>query len=186
MEKLKLSDIKKQLPIKIQLNMYYGHLRDWVNNRYDYTLDFDIYLPTKKMNLQRPLCWTLSQKQELILSLIKGIKIPNFTVIVYTPNEKERQSVFKIIDGKQRFTTLISFCKNEFPITIKGSDYFYKDLPLDITEIINHFDIHFDQTYEYWDELISDDVKIAWFEQINFAGTKQDIEHLNNLKTIKS
>jgi hypothetical protein len=39
-----------------------------------------------------------------------------------------------------------------------------------------------DVAYEYHDALISDEWKIAWFEMINFAGTPQDIEHLNNLK----
>jgi hypothetical protein len=39
-----------------------------------------------------------------------------------------------------------------------------------------------DVAYSYPDVPITDDQKIAWFEMINFAGTPQDIEHLNNLK----
>jgi hypothetical protein len=176
----KLSDIKKELPLNIQKGMWNGHLKNLLNDKDRYKIDFDVYLPSKGMNLQRPLCWTLEQKRELIKSVIKGVDIQNFYVIIYTPDDKQR--VYKIIDGKQRLSTLISFCNDEFTFEFNGQEYLYSELSADVKDVIDRFDIHFNQTYEYWDDLIPDDVKIDWFEQINFLGTPQDTEHINNLK----
>lgn len=178
----KLSDIKKELPIKIQRNMWIGHLCNIMDDNYRYKFDFDVYLPTKDMNLQRPFCWSLEQKREFIKSVIKGVDIQNFYVIIYTNDDIERERTFKVIDGKQRLSTLISFCKDEFTFEFGGQEYLYSQLPKDVKNEIDMFNIHFNQTYEYYDDLISDDVKIEWFEQINFAGEPQDIEHIKKLK----
>lgn len=183
---IKLSDIRKKLPFNIQKGMYIGHLRDWKDgiHRYGYKVDFDVYLPTKGINLQRNFCWTLNQKQELIRSIIKGVDIQTFSVILHINDLVKRETTIKFIDGKQRFSTLLDFIQNKFPIDLLGEYYYYNDLPTDIKNVVDDFDIHFNQTYEYPDALISDDDKIAWFEQINFAGTPQDIEHLNKLKNV--
>jgi len=191
---LKLSDIRKQFHFNLQKNMYNGHLMDWKEYRYKhgYKLDFDVYLPSKGKNLQRPYCWTLEQKRELILSIIKGIDIQYFTIIIHEAEDKTK--TYKVIDGKQRLSTMIDFLNDKFTIILNEDEYLYSELPdynlnnLDdirnnIKYEIDHFNIHFNQTYEYYDDMISDDDKIAWFEQINFAGTPQDIEHLNNLKS---
>lgn len=186
---LKLSDIRREFQFKLQKGMFIGYLMEFKGSehRYGYKLDFDVFLPTKGKNLQRPLCWTLEQKRELILSIIKGIDIQAFSIIIHTAEDKTR--TFKVIDGKQRLTTMIDFLNDKFSIILCGKEYFYSELPDDkdirksIKYEIDHFNICFNQTYEYWDDLISDDDKIAWFEQINFAGTPQDIEHLNNLKS---
>lgn len=67
--------------------------------KYGCTLDFDILLPTKNKNLQRPLVWTLFQKQQLIISILKGIRIPSITVLV------REHKHYQVVDGKQRLTT---------------------------------------------------------------------------------
>jgi len=36
--------------------------------------------------------------------------------------------------------------------------------------------------FSYEDEPISDDDKIRWFNQLNFAGTPQEQDHVNKLK----
>jgi hypothetical protein len=79
---MKLTDFRKNLPIKIQKDMWFGHLSELVAGTYGYTVDFDVYLPSKGKNLQRPFCWTLEQKRELILSVLKGVHIQTFTVII--------------------------------------------------------------------------------------------------------
>jgi hypothetical protein len=190
---LKLSDIRKEFKFNLQKNMWNGHLRDWKDYAYKYgqKLDFDVYLPSKGKNLQRDFCWTIEQKRELINSIIKGIDIQVFSIII-SENE-DKSVVYKVIDGKQRLSTMIDFINDKFSIILCGQEYFYSELPNDdikhedirnsIKYTIDNFYIHFNQTYEYWDDLISDDDKISWFEQINFAGTPQDIEHLNNLKS---
>lgn len=189
MEAIKLSDIRKELPFNIQKNMFIGHAQhvfDNLNNNH-YQFDFDVFLPSKNKNLQRDYCWTLDQKRELILSVIKGTDIQYFSVIVYTderiPRKEPGHRIYKIIDGKQRLSTLLDFYNNKFSVILLGKEYLYTELSEDIKDVFDWFDIHFNQTYEYYDRIISDDDKIAWFEQINFAGTPQDNEHLAYLKS---
>lgn len=177
MKTLKLSQFRKKLPFNINYGMADITLRSLLEWN-DYELDFDVFLPSKNKNLQRPFVWTLLQKRELILSILKGVKIAPITVINYD------HKIYKIIDGKQRLSTIISFVKNEFSIIVDGEEYFFKDLD----ETIRNAEFMFkpicaDIGYEYPNQLISDDDKIAWFEMINFSGTPQDVEHLNNLKS---
>lgn len=144
-------------------------------------LDFDVYLSSIGVNLQRPLVWSLLQKQQLILSILKGQKLPPITLV-----ESElpgREKVFKVIDGKQRLSTLVAFCQNEFPIEVDGIEYLCSELPQNLqNEILWYYPVA-DVGYEYINEPISDADKIRWFELINFAGTPQDAEHMANLKS---
>jgi hypothetical protein len=111
------------------------------------------------------------------------MKIANISWIQYKTTAKNiGQVIYKIIDGKQRFTTIMRFLDNEFPLNVNGVEYFFKDLDDDSKYEIDSFYFTVDVVYEYETRMISDDDKIAWFEMINFAGTPQDIEHLNNLK----
>lgn len=183
---IKLSDIRKTLPFEIRK----GSSSDTMNQLIRYqkegylTIDYDVYLPSKGKNLQRPFVWTEEQKSELIHSIFKGIRLTNISIIIFTDDSKrERKKTYKIIDGKQRLSTILTFINNEFPLHYNGSKYYFKDLPEEMQSILNRFDIVQDLVYEYQDKMISDDNKIAWFEMINFAGTPQDIEHLNNLKS---
>lgn len=174
---LKLSQFRKKLPFHINHGMADISLRSILKHK-DYEIDFDVYLPTKKKNLQRPFVWTLFQKRELILSKLKGVKIAPISVISY--NHK----IYQIIDGKQRLSTLISFVQNEFSIEFEGEEYYFDDLDEDTCKGEFMFQpIYADIGYEYPEAPISDDDKIAWFEMINFAGTPQDAEHLKNLKS---
>jgi len=186
MEKLKLCDIKKPINIHIQKGISMD-LNDFVDDTYGDIIDYDVYLPSKEMNLQREFVWTLEQKQELIISVIKGIELSSISVIIYRDdiNQKNRNQVVKIIDGKQRVSTLIAFVKNEFPLTINNINYYHNDLEDNIKSIFNHFWFRSDRVYEYPDRLIADEDKIAWFEMINFSGTPQEKEHLNKLKIEK-
>jgi hypothetical protein len=42
--------------------------------------------------------------------------------------------------------------------------------------------IRMNVSFEYRDTIFSDESLIQLFEHLNFSGTKQDKEHLNNLK----
>ena len=67
MKQFEISKIKPKLSFKTQDSTlpYISKIID-----YGYDIDFDIFLETKGHNLQRPLCWTLNQKQELIFSIL--------------------------------------------------------------------------------------------------------------------
>jgi Protein of unknown function DUF262 len=174
---LKLSHFRKKLPFNINHGMADISLRSLLKHK-DYQIDFDVYLPTKGKNLQRPFVWTLFQKRELILSKLKGVKLAPISVINFD------HKIYKIIDGKQRLSTLISFVQNEFSIEVDGEEFYFDDLDEDTAKgEFLYQPIYADIGYEYPYQRIADDDLIAWFEMINFSGTPQDAEHLKNLKS---
>lgn len=178
MKKLSLSDVRFEHEFTTNKDTtVFAYLRDAVIGKYGKTLDFDMYLPTKGKNLQRDLVWTLFQKQQLILSVLKGIRIPSITVLVLDYKH------YQVVDGKQRLSTLMSFYRGEFPIEVDGVEYFITDLDEWAERAIRMFSIVGDIIYEYNDCRMTDDQKIGLYEMINFAGTPQDAEHLKSLKS---
>lgn len=148
----------------------------------DANWDFDVFLPTKGMNLQRDLVWTTQQKSALILTILRDQKIPPLVVVQNDKDETHKYN-WQVIDGKQRMTTLFGYLKNEFPIVHEGTEYFFNDLPVDCQRQIKMYsEIRIDVHYSYADEPITDQTKIDLFEEINWLGTPQDINHLNKLK----
>lgn len=135
-------------------------------------LDLDVYLPTRGMNLQRPLCWTLEQKRSLIESVLIRRSIPPICAI------QQVDDTYQIIDGKQRISTIIEYIKGEF--SYRG--YYCENLPREYMEQIDQHIFFAYVLYEHYDKTISDKDKIEWFKWINFAGTVQDIEHMKKLE----
>ena len=138
----------------------------------DLKFDFDVWLPSRNMNLQRPLVWTVEQKRNLIESVLVRRAIPPISVIFTT------EDVYQVIDGKQRTSAFISYLRNEFDFC----GYFCDELPKDYLGQIKR---HWIATYrlcEYSDRLVTDDEKIEWFRWINFSGTPQDSLHLQELE----
>lgn len=155
---------------------FLGRLEEWAN------WDFDVFLPTKGMNLQRDLVWTIEQKSALIITILKDQKIPPIVVVQNDKDEIHKYN-WQVIDGKQRMTTLFGYLKNEFPIVYEEVEYFFNDLPEDCQkQIFRYSEITIDVHYSYADEPITDQTKIDLFEEINWLGTPQDINHLNKLK----
>lgn len=144
-------------------------------------IDFDVFLPSIGKNLQRGYVWSSLQKEQLIWTVIKNKKIGILSLIEHAISEKEKK--YEVIDGKQRLSTLFSYLKNEFPIFYKEKPFFYKDLDNDIRISIERLSLNANIGYSYWDEPITDEDKILWFEELNFLGTPQDQKHLMSLKT---
>lgn len=184
--KLPLHAFRKQFKFHINYgiaDISISRLMD--KSKYGYDIDWDVYLPSKMMNLQRDFVWTLQQKQELILSILKGINIPPITVILFKSEgyrKNDSRGLYRIIDGKQRLSSVMSFCAGEFSIPYNSKDYFFHDLTPQAQRTIDDC-FRSNTAYEYEDSPISDEDKIAWFEMINFAGTPQDVEHLQKLKS---
>lgn len=133
--------------------------------------DFDVFLPSKNMNLQRGFVWDSDQKEAFIESVIIKRFIPSISAILTIDD------VYEIIDGKQRLSTLISYLKDEF--TYCG--YLYSELPEKYRFQIERFYVTAHIIFENTRMKISDDIKIEWFRFINFSGTTQDREHMNKL-----
>jgi len=152
--------------------------------KYRYVIDYDIKLSNGK-NLQRDFVWTIEQKRSLIVSLMKELQIPNFAIVVYQDDSlshKDRVTTYKIIDGKQRLKTIEEFYKGEFGLLVDGVEYFYNDLDDMAQYRVIDYSLLFNVVYEYPDTKLSDDQLISWFELVNFAGTSQDLDHLEKLK----
>lgn len=132
--------------------------------------DFDVYLPTKKLNLQRPLVWTLDQKQALIESVIIKRAIPPICVI------QTCEDVYQVIDGKQRLSAFIDYIEGGFDFC----GYYCNELPEVYLDQIKRHSILAYRLCEY-DEQITDADKIEWFKWINFSGTPQDASHISKL-----
>lgn len=147
-------------------------------------IDFDVYLPTKDKNLQRPLVWNIDQKRELIYSMLIKRYIPPIKYISLI-NEDKKDTI-QIIDGKQRLSTMLQFINNEFSIFINNVEYCYNELPKDFQFEISNYFIKGQAMYQSYGKNnkpipISDETKIKWFKLINFSGTPQEQEHINSL-----
>lgn len=182
--KLPMSAFRPKFSFKVSKGISGMDIDDMADPKRGYIIDWDVYLPSIDKNLQRGFVWTLDQKRELIVSILKGIRIAEITVIHYKDYTvtTNRTTTVRVIDGKQRLSSVIAFFKGEFGVIHEGKEYFFDDLSDQAKrEILGCF--RYDIAYEYPDTLIPDSEKIAWFEMINFAGTPQDIEHLRNLKS---
>jgi hypothetical protein len=153
-----------------------------------YNFDLDVFLPEFGINLQRPFVWNLQQQQEFIISLILERYIPNFTIIDNRKDWYEKNSYFEMIDGKQRFTTIVNFMKNQFPIIFEDKEYYFDDLKevngngFVRSSILGRLKANI--YYSYPDAVITDRQKIALFKIINFTGVAQEKEHLDNLNKL--
>ena len=149
-------------------------------------IDFDVYLPTKGFNLQRPFVWTLHQRQQLIISILKETPIPTVAVIRHT-DTNQSESVFQVIDGKQRIKAYIDYCDGLFAVPIGEHEYLYEELPKEMRWTVQNFTFSGDLAYSYGTgdgtdkDYITDDDKIRWFNQRNFAGTEQEEDHITKL-----
>lgn len=144
-------------------------------------LDFDVYLPTKGMNLQRGFVWTIDQKRELIWSTLMKRHIPRMAILNVTNSAKDTEGVYQVIDGKQRLSAMIDFYKNLYTLEIDGKEYLFSELPEEYQRAIAGFMFSYSIVNEDYEERFTDEDKISWFRYINFAGTPQDAEHLKQL-----
>ncbi|MCP4987243.1 MAG: DUF262 domain-containing protein [Colwellia sp.] len=140
------------------------------------TIDFDVHLPTRGVNLQRELVWNIDQKRELIWSILMRRNIPRMAMI------NTFNGVYQIIDGKQRLSTMLDFYNNKFTLEIDEIQYLFKHLPKDYISQIGGYYFPYLIVNEDYDKRISDTQKINWFKFINFAGTPQERAHLETLK----
>lgn len=133
-----------------------------------------------KYHYQRPLCWTLEQKQLLIESIYNNVSCGTILVrdntwehlehIVKSNNETELG--FKdIIDGKQRLTTIAQFVNGEF-VDTHGNSF------VDLSEAAQ---------YEFFNSMVltykeiknvNDKQVLKEFLKVNYAGVPQDPEHI--------
>jgi len=178
---ISLKTFQKKYNHHISKGLSFYKISNWPEN---FNIDFDVFLPSKGLNLQRGYVWTIEQKRAFILSVLKDQKCPSIVVVQHdlrgTMNRGDSQ--WQIIDGKQRLSTILNYIDNKFPIVIEEGIFFFKDLPKDCQQQIEFFNLTVDVHYSYQSKPISDDTKISLFEDCNWLGTPQDIEHFKRIK----
>lgn len=185
MENKKLSAKEFEPKYKLDINSVLSFVPHRLFNKERHIIDYDVKLSNGK-NLQRDFVWTIEQKRSLIISMLKGLQIPNFAVVQYRNDldfSSKKPTTLKVIDGKQRLKTIEDFLNNEFSLLFNGLEYFYTDLDDDAQHKISTYTLLFNLIYEYDDIMLSDEQLISWFELVNFAGTPQDLDHLEKLKS---
>lgn len=172
----KLGKIFKPLGFEINRGTHFASVFELINKDVE-NIDFDVYLPSKGINLQRELVWGDYQKSEFVKYLLKGNIIPNLSIVV---QRKDGKRISQIIDGKQRLTSVMDFVENKFPIIVDDSSIYYKDFdPFSKSRFrLNNF--YADTAYEY-NMKNPDEEKILWFLKLNFAGTPQEKSHFDLL-----
>jgi len=154
------------IPVRNIIWMFYGL-------NHEPTLDMDVSMPTKKAYLQRGLEWELEKKVAFIKTMMAG----GFTQAI-SLNNLTRDNIVKVIDGKQRINTVISYYQNEFAV----DGVYYRDLSDDDKYIFESFLI---PAYQYTSVTpLSDDELIKWFLAINDAGKTVQQAHLATIRAL--
>ena len=152
----------------------------------DYKYDFDVYLPTYGINLQRPYVWEHCQQNEFILSILLEKPIDPVIIVqhINDVNRRDVNTVNYVIDGKQRLMTIQKFVHNEFPIIVNHKEYYWRDFDEEAQMFFKSRVNYLTGTvyYSYEDTPVTDDMKIILFNFYNFAGTPQTEEHKRRLQ----
>lgn len=147
--------------------------------------DFDPYVKIngELKRYQRPLVWTLEQKQMLIESIYQGLdcgkvifRRRDFTDVVKRNTNGVKTAFIDIVDGKQRCSTLVSFMKDEFP-DING--FYFSDFTAQVKSKFR------EGNYLQWFEITeraTDQEVLKVFLAINHLGVPQSVEHIEFVK----
>lgn len=136
-----------------------------------------------KKYYQRPLVWSLADKQNLIESIYHGIgcgtiiiKINDWNYLEKLAKSGETELYFNdVVDGKQRLNAIAEFVNNKF--ADKNGNYYHE-----FSEKAKHLFLDH-QLFSYGEITnIDDDDVLKQFLKVNFAGVPQSSEHLEYVK----
>lgn len=144
-----------------------------------------VFVNGEKKYYQRPLCWSLEDKQLLIDSIYNYVDCGK--ILIRNRGWKELEELEKgghelawrdIIDGKQRINAVKTFMDNEYPDT--NGNYF-KDLS---EHSQRRFTSHQLFSYSELPESSKDEDVLRQFLKLNFSGVPQSKEHLDYIKSL--
>jgi hypothetical protein len=133
---------------------------------------FDVTLSDGTI-LREESVWTLLQKQELIISILCNRDIPPLSIV------KQGNSMIRVIDGKQRLMSIISFILGNFDLEIEGEQINYRNMHESLKSTLNSFTITANIIHENSISLLTDDELISWLNEIRSWEHKQSL--LNKL-----
>lgn len=144
-----------------------------------------VFVNGDKKYYQRPLCWSLEDKQLLIDSIYNYVDCGK--ILIRNRGWKELEELEKeghelawkdVIDGKQRLNAVKEFIDNEYP---DSNGNYFEDLSY---RAQSRFTTHQLFSYSELPENTSDDVVLKQFSKLNFAGVPQSKEHIEYIKSL--
>jgi hypothetical protein len=101
---------------------------------------------------QRGKVWDRAKKQKLIDTILRGWKLPKFYFLKTGVSPEE----FEVLDGQQRLTAIFEFFDDELPLSEESTKEFggrgYSDLPSDLSDNFDDFEIEYDEIEEAEEE----------------------------------
>ena len=144
-----------------------------------------VFVDGKKKYYQRPLCWTLKDKQLLLESIYNNVDCGK--IVVRNRGWEELRELQKnghelawkdIVDGKQKLNAIKTFIENEYP-DLNGN--YYEDLSDQAQRRLTNHQL---LSYSELPENTEDEDVLRQFLRLNFAGVPQSQEHLDFIKSL--
>ena len=153
------------------------------------TIDWDVFLPKRQINLQRGFVWCAEQKNDFLMKFFSASPLlqyaPPIIVREIVANSGSGESTAIIIDGKQRLRALYDFYIGNFMLTIGGKTYSREDHPIQATQcaVLNIVFTHVfaKGTVKEW--IAENEEELCrQFSYVNMSSVPQDLAHLAKLK----
>lgn len=101
---------------------------------------------------QRQKVWSQKKKQSLLDSILRQWKVPKFYFLKLSGSPES----YEVVDGQQRLVTILEFFENELPLADASAKEFggrfYRDLPDEISDAFDDYEIEFDEIEDATDE----------------------------------
>lgn len=127
---------------------------------------------------QRDEVWDLPRKQALIDSILRGWRLPKFYFVASTA----KPTSYEVVDGQQRLATIFEFLSDELELAEETSAEFggkkYSELPDDISDQVDDFEIDFDEI-----EDASDEELMIFFQRLQSGLQLNSSERLNAINS---
>jgi hypothetical protein len=150
--------------------------------------NFNPYVIIKgvKQYYQRPLVWTLEDKQNLIESIYCGIgcggivvKLNDWDELQKRADSGETELYFNdVLDGKQRLNAIWEFVNNKFS---DSAGNYYEQFSKRAQQLFLEHQLF---SYGEIDSRVSDEDVLKQFLKVNFAGVPQSLEHIEYIKSL--
>ena len=144
-----------------------------------------VFVNGEKKYYQRPLCWSLKDKQLLLESIYNNVDCGK--IVVRNRGWEELRKLQKeghelawkdVVDGKQKLNAIKSFMDGEYP-DLHGN--YFEDLSNQAQRRLTNNQLI---SYSELPEKTTDEEVLKQFLRLNFAGVPQSQEHLDYIKSL--
>ena len=144
-----------------------------------------VFVNGEKKYYQRPLCWSLKDKQLLLESIYNNVDCGK--IVVRNRGWEELRKLQKeghelawkdVVDGKQKLHAIKSFMDGEYP-DLHGN--YFEDLSDQAQRRLTNNQLI---SYSELPEKTTDEEVLKQFLRLNFAGVPQSQEHLEYIKSL--